>query len=109
MKRITTLVVAALIALIVPFNAHALDIGEAKQRGLVGETDSGYIAAVSSPSGEVQKLVASINAQRKQVYQDLAARNNVPLSEVEKLAAEKAIAKTPAGQRVRVGGEWRVK
>lgn len=109
MKRINTLIVAALIALIAPLNAYALDIAEAKQQGLVGETDTGYIAAVSSPSGEVQQLVSSINAQRKQVYQNLAGKNNVPLAEVEKLAAEKAIAKTPAGQRVRIGGEWRVK
>lgn len=109
MKRITTVLIAVLLTLAAPLAAYALDLGQAKQQGLVGETDTGYIAAVSSPGPEVQKLVNSINAQRKKVYQDLAQKNGVPLAEVEKLAAKKAIDKTPGGQMVRIGGSWRKK
>ena len=109
MKHIRTFFIALLIALTASSAAFALDIQEAKQKGLVGETDTGYIAAVSNSGGEVDKLVQSINAQRKKVYEDLASKNGVPLAEVEKVAAQKAIEKTPAGQKIRIGGSWRTK
>lgn len=108
MKRFATIIVAALLALTAAA-AFALDIQEAKQKGLVGETDSGYIAAVGGPTPEVTALVNSINSQRKKIYQDLAKKEGVPLSEVEKVAAQKAINKTPAGQKVRIGGAWQTK
>jgi uncharacterized protein len=109
MKRMTAFILAGVLALLVSMSAFALDIGAAKQQGLVGETDTGYIAPVSSPSADVTALVNSVNAQRKKVYQDLATKNNVPLAEVEKLGAKKAIEKTPSGQKVRVGGSWQTK
>ncbi len=110
MKRLITIFFAALVALAMPFAAHALDIGPAKQQGLVGETDSGYIAATApNPSGEVSKLVNSVNAQRKAVYEKAARQNGVPLAEVEKLGAKKAIENTPKGQKIRIGGAWKTK
>ena len=109
MKRITHLLVAARVALLVPLSAHAIDLGEAKQQRLVGETDTGYLAAVSSPNDEIRKLVNSINAKRKAQYEKIAKKNGVPLGEVEKLAAKKAIEKTPSGQMVRIGASWRKK
>lgn len=110
MNRIVRLTIAALIALSLPLAAWAIEIGEAKQQGLVGETDTGYIAATgASPGGEVAALVQSVNAQRKQVYQKAADKNGVPLAEVEKLGAKKALQNTPAGQQVRIGGAWKTK
>ncbi len=108
MKRIAILI-AALLALATPLAALAIDIGQAKSQGLVGETDSGYIAAVSSPGSDVRALVDEVNGKRRQVYQDLAKKNGVPLAEIEKVAAQKAINKTPAGQKVRIGGSWQTK
>ncbi len=110
MNRIVRVIIAALLALALPVAALAIEIGEAKQQGLVGETDTGYIAATAaSPGGDVAALVKSVNAQRRQVYQKAAEKNGVPLAEVEKLGAKKALQNTPAGQQVRVGGAWKTK
>ena len=89
--------------------AFALDLQTAKDQGLVGETPSGYLEAVKSPSPEVTALIDSINSQRKQKYKDIAARNNTSLEAVELLAGKKAIEKSGPGNFVKIGGSWQQK
>lgn len=85
----------------------AIELEQAKQQGLVGETASGYLGAVSGGSAEVQELVNRINAERRQRYQGIAAKNNTPVSAVEALAGKKAIDMTQKGQFVQTaGGGW---
>ena len=55
---------AFILSLLLALPAFALDLGDAKARGLVGETAAGYLGAVK-PSAEVNTLVKDINAQRK--------------------------------------------
>ncbi len=88
--------------------AYALDLGKAKQDGLVGETNTGYIAAVK-PSAEVDALVADINKQRKAQYRKIAEKNSISLQAVEARAGLKAIEKTPAGEFVNTGAGWQKK
>ncbi|MBM9538253.1 YdbL family protein [Desulfobulbus alkaliphilus] len=88
---------------------YALDLQTAKTQGLVGETTTGYLAPVDPGHVEAAKLAATINAQRKTQYEEIARRNNTPLQAVEQLAAKKAIEKTPPGQFIRVNGTWRRK
>lgn len=99
---------ALLLSLLLSVPAFALDLGEAKAQGLVGETASGYIAAVKS-SPEVNALVEDINAQRKAHYQKIASKNKISLEAVEVRAGQKAIGKTPAGQFVNPGSGWQKK
>jgi len=87
----------------------ALDLHEAKSQGLVGETATGYIAPVSAPTAEVTALVNDINRQRKAEYERIAGQNKIAVKDVEVLAAQKAIEKTPAGQFVRSNGQWQRK
>lgn len=95
--------------LMLPGLAFALSLDEAKSQGLVGETPSGYIAAVK-PSAEVNAVVNSINSQRRAVYQGIAKQNGQPLNVVETLAAKQAYEKTPAGQYVQgADGRWKRK
>ena len=89
--------------------AYAIDLQTAKSQGLVGETTSGYLDAVKSPSPEVTALIESINAKRKQKFQEIAARNNTSLQAVEQLAGKKAIEKSARGSYVKVGGSWQQK
>ncbi|MGB1141113.1 MAG: YdbL family protein [Halioglobus sp.] len=98
---LATLLLSALPAL-------ALDLGEAKAKGLVGETNSGYLGAVK-PSSSVDALVADINAKRKAHYQKIAKQNNISLQAVEARAGLKAIEKTPAGEYVNTGAGWQKK
>jgi uncharacterized protein YdbL (DUF1318 family) len=88
--------------------AWSLDLDEAKQRGLVGETAAGYLAPVMS-SAEIDQLVADINDRRKKHYQQIAERNNISREAVEVRAGQVAIDKTPAGQYVNRGGGWEKK
>lgn len=106
MKKTITLILLGLLLLCQP--AMALDLRTAKEQGLVGETTSGYLAPVKA-TPEVKKLVATINAKRKQHYTQISQRNKTPLKGVEQLAGKKAIEKTPAGQFVNVNGSWKKK
>lgn len=87
----------------------ALDLQQAKQEGLVGETESGYLAAVKGDSAEVKTLVDTTNALRRKEYERIATSNGIAIDKVEALAGRKAIGKTPAGQYVNIGGSWEKK
>jgi uncharacterized protein YdbL (DUF1318 family) len=106
MKQIVTLLVFGMLLMAGP--AMALDLQGAKGQGLVGETATGYLAAVQA-SPEVQQLIGTINGKRKAYYQQISKRNNTSLAAVEQLAGKKAIEKTPAGQFVLLGGKWQKK
>ncbi len=86
--------------------AWALDLTEAKNSGLVGETPSGYLEAVKSPNGAVNKLVKNINGQRKVQYEKIAKQNGTSVNAVESLAGKKAIDLTKSGNFVKVNGKW---
>ncbi len=105
--RHLTPLLAALLLLLAPY-ASALELGEAKDRGLVGETATGYVAAVKS-SADVDALVTDINKRRKVQYQKIADENNISREAVEARAGQVAIEKTPAGQMVDPGSGWQKK
>jgi len=96
------------LSLMISLPALALELGDAKTQGLVGETNAGYLAAVK-PSGEVNTLVESINKQRKAQYQKIAKKNGISLEAVEVRAGKKAIEKTQPGEYVNTGGGWQKK
>jgi uncharacterized protein YdbL (DUF1318 family) len=88
--------------------SFALDLDEAKQQGLVGEKDNGYLGVVVSQA-EAQTLVNEVNQKRHEIYVELAAKNNITVAQVEKLAAQKAYAKTLVGHYLWVDGAWQKK
>ncbi len=92
MKKTVTLILFSLLLICQP--AFALDLDSARAQGLVRETAAGYLVMVKS-TPEVQKLVNNINAERKQVYQQIAQRTNTQLNVVEQQAGKKLIAKNP--------------
>ena len=85
--------------------AFAMDLDTAKQQGLVGEMDNGYLGLVVKQK-DTQLLVDDVNAKRKAVYAKLAAKNGITLEQVEKLAAKKAYSKTNSGHYLWVNGKW---
>ena len=107
MKTFPAFLITCLLLIAQP--AYSIDLQTAKDQGLVGETPSGYLAAVKSPSPEVSALIDSINSQRKQKFKEIAARNNTSLEAVEQLAGKKAIEKSAPGSYVKVGGSWQKK
>lgn len=107
MKR--TIVALCALLLLGWQTGFCLDLQAAKTQGLVGETPTGYLAAVRGGNAEAGTLAQSINAQRKQQYEEIAQRNNTPLKAVEELAGKKAMEKTPAGQFIFLDGAWKKK
>lgn len=101
-----TRVLALLIASFFSVQALALTLTQAREQGLVGETQSGYLAAVKQ-NKETAALVQKINQARTDSYQQLAESNNIPVDEVAKLAGKKLIAKAQPGEYVQgINGQW---
>jgi uncharacterized protein YdbL (DUF1318 family) len=89
--------------------AFALDLATAKSSGLVGETPSGYIAAITV-DGETTALVNEVNTRRREVYLQISNGNGQPLSVVEKLAAQKIYGELRSGEYFRdPSGAWQRK
>ncbi len=108
-KTISKFLSWTLLTTLLAVNASALDIKEAKEQGLVGETTTGYIEALKPNNKDVSILVMEVNKQRKSVYEKIASDNGISLQAVELRAAEKAYQKTPAGQYIKLNGEWKKK
>lgn len=108
MKKITKYLATTLF-LLASLSVYAIDLDTAKADGLVGERADGYLAAVGdSPSAEVRALIDDINGKRKEQYRRIAAKNEIPLADVEALAGKKTIEKTESGGWVLVES-WRQK
>ena len=109
MKIFTSIkLIFAFVLLSVSASCFALDLQEAKDKGLVGETPAGYLESpTGKPSAEVIALMADINGKRKVKYQEVAAKVGKSLSIIEQLAGEKALEKTESGHYVKLpSGEW---
>ena len=86
--------------------AWSLTLEEGRQQGRVGETFSGYLAAVRDDA-ETQALVARINDGRREHYQRLADQNHLSRDEVARIAGEKLVKRAAAGEYVRgINGQW---
>ena len=90
-----------------PTSLWALTLEEAKDKGLVGETPTGYLGIVSGKgSREVQALMKDVNQKRKQTYQGLAKRFRKKLQDLEDEAGETAINNTRPGHYIFRSGKW---
>jgi uncharacterized protein YdbL (DUF1318 family) len=92
-------------------NAWAADLQSAKTQGLVGEANSGYLAAVKTPvSAEVKALIADVNAKRKAKFQSTAQKTSTTVAQVSNRFYELAVQKTAAGNYYQdKSGAWRKK
>lgn len=103
MKKFITLLVVSLFS----SSLFAASIGDLKSQGIIGEMKNGYIGLVSSKaSSDDKKLVSSVNSKRKAIYKKQAAKNQLTLSEVQKIAAKRNYAKTRSGHYIKVSGKW---
>lgn len=92
--------------LVFSMQAFALSLDAAKSQGLVGEQPNGYLGVVKATPAAVQ-LVSDINAKRRQAYERIAQQNGITVEQVEKLAGQKAIAKTAQGHYIKTpSGQW---
>ena len=104
--------VALLLLLGLSLPAYSMSLNEAmsalaaaKAGGQLGEMPSGYLGVVK-PAGQAEEIAKLINQARRAEYQKLAQQNAIKLSDVESIAGQKAIDKTPAGQYIQTQGQW---
>ena len=92
-------------------NAWAIDIRSAKAEGLVGEANTGYIAAVQTPaSAEVRALIADVNQKRKAQFISTAKKTGTTVAQVANRFYELAVQKTAPGNYYQdAGGRWKKK
>ena len=105
-KLITTILLSLFLQ-----TAWAIDIGSAKAEGLVGESNSGYLAAVKTPaSAEVNALIAEVNAKRKAEFEATAEKTGATVEQVAYRFYELAVQKTAAGHYYQdAAGAWKKK
>jgi uncharacterized protein YdbL (DUF1318 family) len=102
---------AAIGLLLLLQNAWAIDIHDAKAQGLVGEANTGYIAAVQSPaSAEVRALIADVNGKRKARFDETARKTGTTLAQVANRFYELAVQRTAPGHYYQdSSGRWKKK
>ncbi|MHA1571256.1 MAG: YdbL family protein [Alphaproteobacteria bacterium] len=100
---------ALFLAVALAFGSPAIadELDDAKASGAVGETYRGYIAPVSSPTPAVSALVDRINAGRRAQFEDIAARNDITLEQVELLTGQRVFERAAGGTYLMdASGAW---
>ncbi|SEA39753.1 YdbL family protein [Alkalimonas amylolytica] len=101
----TLLLVFALPVLAMNLQQAMNALGPAKEQGLIGEQINGYLGVVQA-NAEAQQIVELINDARRAEYSRIARDNNIAVADVEARAGQRAIERTPAGQFVKLDGQW---
>lgn len=101
-------VIAAIGLVLLMSNAWAIDIRDAKEQGLVGEANTGYLAAVQTPvSAEVRALIADVNAKRKAEFESTAEKTGATVAQVAFRFYQLAVQRTAPGHYYQdAGGRW---
>lgn len=93
-----TIFVIAVLFIFGMSSAFALDLKRAKDKGLVGEGNDGYIVAISrSAATDVRRLIREINKIRKASYREQSIQQDIPEHIIRKRAVEKIINDIPSG------------
>lgn len=82
-------------------------VDAAKAAGKVGEQADGYLGIVGGADGSISAAVDDINAGRRSVYSQTAAKSGVTPDAAGQATGAQLIAKTPSGQYIKpLGGSW---
>lgn len=88
--------------------AWAIDLQTAKDQGLVGEANTGYLAPVSEPaSADVQELIRTVNAKRREQFERTARSTDTSVRQVSHRFYELAVQRTESGHYYQdANGRW---
>ncbi len=106
MRKLHWILGALFIALALAVPALAMDLDEARSKGLLGEQADGYVGIVAKSTPELEKLAADINAKRKAHYAEIASNNGASAEAVAALAGKKLVEGRPSGEFVKTNGGW---
>lgn len=78
-----------------------------KVKGVVGENNLGYLSVITSVQGNDRDAVEGENADRAQVYENIASRTGVDSASVGRARAEQIARKSAAGVWLQdASGKW---
>lgn len=106
---VTAFLLAALLVAMPAGNVARADaLDDARAQGLVGERYDGYLAIHDrAASASTRKLVEDINAKRRKLYSDVAARQGASVDAVGRIYAAQIIQKVPPGTWIlQQNGHW---
>lgn len=82
----------------------------ARSAGQIGEKPDGYLGVVGSQSAAIQKLVDSINIQRRAAYTKAAAAQGATVEDFAFTSGCNLIAKTAPGEKYMApDGSWKTR
>ena len=89
-------------------SAFAISLHEAKNTGLIGERNDGYVGyVVTPPSAEVKLVVKDVNNKRRAKFSQSAQSNNLQVEQVANRFYQRAVTATSSGNYYQdAGGEW---
>lgn len=107
MKKLVT----TLLLLFALQTAWAIDLQSAKEQGLVGEANTGFVAAVgAAPSADVAALIADVNRKRQAEFESTAAKTDATVEQVRFRFYQLAVQRTAPGHYYQdASGAWRKK
>jgi uncharacterized protein YdbL (DUF1318 family) len=101
MKNTLTTLLSLTFCLFILPTTYGLSLQEAKEDGIIGERRDGYIGFVAADtSAEVEVMVRDVNQLRRELYQQIAQKNNISVEQVSALAFEKALEATQSGHYI---------
>lgn len=107
MKQLSRLFFIAILTVIVSLPAYAMDLRQARDAGLIGEKQDGYIAAIKKDT-EILSLVKDINEKRRLEYLRISKENNQPIDVVASIAAAEIINSLKKGHYYQdSNGKWK--
>ena len=105
LKKLNLLILVMLLGI---SNVWAISLHDAKNRGLVGEANTGLLAVVKKPpANDVKQLVDAVNKKRKAKFKDTARANNISVNQVAERFYQRAVQATEAGHYYQSSsGSW---
>jgi uncharacterized protein YdbL (DUF1318 family) len=102
------LFLAALLLALAPV-AWALPavLEQAKKNGVIGEQADGYLGFVKGGGpADVKSAMDKVNAKRKKVYQDSAAKKSTDAKTFATVVGKRQMDKEPKGNWIKTGKGW---
>lgn len=85
-------------------------VASARASGIVGEQADGYLGFAKAPSADVKAAVDAINIKRRQIYTEIAAKQNATVAEVAAARGCDQLAKRVSpGEAYKSGASWAVR
>jgi uncharacterized protein YdbL (DUF1318 family) len=91
------------------FKQRYPQVQELKQAGVVGETSDGYLDYVKKKDPKAAEIVDAENADRKELYQEIAKRENTTPELVAVRNAKRNFDKARPGEYLKEDGKWKKK